>query len=392
MGLFLILPVPLALAVEGSLSSGAVDWTVVTLVLSISGFAGGTAFHLVKNEGSIEFPKAQVQDSNKVRMGIIADIIIGIVAANAIHVAISGVVRYDIADTKFYTTFIALGVLAGFGGATLLKALSEKLHETVTKNEFEGLQAQVAEEAKRRDILESGRLERVVEDALLFRRQPRSGDTALLEVKSEEIAAKPDAEQSAADMLILAYKAHEEENWSEAIELVEKAMKKGLPVGWQWAAHNLLGLSYHYADSKFPDWFERAKEQYKKALEALSGSDQPISAVRNQLAVTKTNLAYACLDAGEAEECVRKAEEVLELEPYFTGTVPVIIEVARLGLVCGKIRQNQTEAAAQILERNGDPEAVRYLFENGSIPTDVLKVMQGMDKLPSGFAYIKKLA
>jgi hypothetical protein len=68
--------------------------------------------------------------------GFLADLLVGLIAANALHLAISGIVRYqddESSKTKpgssIFFTLIALGILAGFSGAKILPGLATTLDQ-----------------------------------------------------------------------------------------------------------------------------------------------------------------------------------------------------------------------------------------------------------------------
>lgn len=363
-----------------------INWWEVTRILSLSGVVGGLAFHLVKHEGKLVLPRMAEAPRNAFELGVGADILVGIAAANAIHIGVSGIASYAVADTKFYTTFIALGVLAGFGGATLLKALSEKLRETVSKGDFSELVAQVQAEAKRRVLLEATRIEGVIEDSLLYRREPKPSDGELLENKSAEIRAKPASQQSAVEMLVLAFTASEDEKWEDVISLVEAALKKTPPTDWLWAAYNLLGLAYHYSDAVHEDWFARSKQSYGKALEAIGGVSQSPQTSRHQEAVTKTNLAFACLDNGNLEESLSLTGNVLELTSELNGVVPLIVNVARVAKAAALARLGKYSEACYALDSIPDSKPVSYLFKDGSVSKETMEAFRkATDLVPIKF-------
>lgn len=363
-------------------------WGIVTLILSISGLLGGLAFHLVENTGNVRWPHRVKGQAPVTHFGIFADLIVGFAASNAIHLAISGLVSYEESRTdsaRFYLTFIALGVLSGFGGATLLRALSDKLRETIGKEEFDGLKDQVAKETERREILETGRIERMVEDALLYRREPKETDLALLALKVAEIDEKKPADQTPEEKLILAYQKTEEDDFQAAILLIESALKENPPEGWCWMAYNLLGISYHYDMDHRADWFPAAERSYLKALAVLEASAKPDATHHNQEAVTKTNLAYACLDHGQHDRCLELIEEVLLLEEHFSSAMPLISSVALLAKASVLALTAKPADALEILKKINKPHQVKYLFDDGSIPEAARKSLGAIKELPEAF-------
>jgi hypothetical protein len=155
---------------------------ILTAVLSLSGAAGGFAYHLVHNHGGVYlfgFQRVWVQESygcaqsstkeppplaqasaspaataaptaspqpeeakietpdvwrvekSVFDFGFLSDVLIGMIAANALHLAISGIVKYDapIGEDRnnVYFTLIALGILAGFSGANVLPTWAQKV-------------------------------------------------------------------------------------------------------------------------------------------------------------------------------------------------------------------------------------------------------------------------
>ncbi|MFL6544306.1 MAG: hypothetical protein ACJ8LM_03890 [Candidatus Udaeobacter sp.] len=127
-------------------------WLFVTFFLSASGAIGGLAWHLVNNDGYVIFPTVrEVPEAEKVagtkdrgwKMGVWSDVLIGLIAANSIHLAIAGMVDYQGAVTdpqkqaRINFSLIALGILSGFAGATLLESLSKQLKKALLTPEQE---------------------------------------------------------------------------------------------------------------------------------------------------------------------------------------------------------------------------------------------------------------
>lgn len=68
--------------------------------------------------------------------GFLADVLVGIIAANALHLAISGILKYnEPATNNVYFTLIALGVLVGFSGARVLPVWANTLLSPEQKNQ-----------------------------------------------------------------------------------------------------------------------------------------------------------------------------------------------------------------------------------------------------------------
>ena len=164
-------------------------WQVVTVFLTVTGAVGGFGWHLVSNKGAILFPalkriesdsgeqtlvkkvvvwklglrgvtrseheeRATVKKTNGYYLGFLNDVLIGIITANSLHLAIAGIVDYQSAigdaakQNRIYFSLIALGILAGFGGAPLLKSLSKRLRDTLTPEEKEEVQEVAKSAAK----------------------------------------------------------------------------------------------------------------------------------------------------------------------------------------------------------------------------------------------------
>jgi hypothetical protein len=140
----------------------------ITALLCFAGAAGGLGYHLDRN-GSLVLPDLGFVDVESVRsqpddaarkatgdsdpsakpspspasvsvpqkvkrrafhIGFIGDILLGIITANALHLAIASLVRYDAKDQDRpgqYFTFLALGILGGFAGATFLSAQADTI-------------------------------------------------------------------------------------------------------------------------------------------------------------------------------------------------------------------------------------------------------------------------
>jgi hypothetical protein len=369
-------------------SAPSVTWATVTWLLSVSGAAGGLAFHLVENKGQVIWPHRPKGAGHSLQLGGIADILVGVVASNGIHLGISGLVSYELAATqqaKFYTTFIALGVLSGFGGATLLRALSAKLRQTLLSDRVDELEGRVGQGEKQLGLLSDSRLQRMVEDRLLYRREMNDADKELLKMRDEEVRTTPEAERGSVDLLISAFRAAEDEHWQETISLAEEALKRAPPSAWLWAAHNLAGLAYHYFENADPRWPAKAKTHYLAALESLRSSPEASTIIRRQGAVTKTNLAFLHLDAGELDSCVSLCTEVLTHETTHLEAVPLILDFARIAVATAYARQNRPDDVIRFLEEVSDVPTVAHLFSDGSVNTVGIEALRKIEKLPKPF-------
>lgn len=134
----------------------------LTVLLSVAGAAGGLGYHLVNHDGGLIIPeltKFEVVDRtpetesttgantaspsprpspSEIRekvtrpsfnIGFIGDIFLGIIAANALHIAMANLLDYAAngrPQSKQYFTVLALGILGGFAGARVLSSYSDK--------------------------------------------------------------------------------------------------------------------------------------------------------------------------------------------------------------------------------------------------------------------------
>ncbi|MFN2508867.1 MAG: hypothetical protein ABR589_08855 [Chthoniobacterales bacterium] len=137
----------------------------ITALLCFAGAGGGLAFHLASHNGDLIMPwlgtvyegvqrpgqksdaaltaaspspspaREAADQPEKVKrrafhIGFLGDILLGIIAANALHLALANLVKYDATGEdrrNQYFTFLALGILAGFGGANALSSWADKL-------------------------------------------------------------------------------------------------------------------------------------------------------------------------------------------------------------------------------------------------------------------------
>ena len=141
----------------------------VSALLCISGAAGGLAYHLATHHGDLIMPSLgtvweEVQRPNQAvapptetpsaalsgtpppvaepavppekikrrafHIGFLGDILLGLVAANALHLALAKLIKYDAQGEdrrNQYFTFLALGILAGFGGTKVLTSWTNSL-------------------------------------------------------------------------------------------------------------------------------------------------------------------------------------------------------------------------------------------------------------------------
>lgn len=158
----------------------------ITALLCFAGAAGGLAFHLVNHEGHLVIPalgviteertyevapastpspdstapgtKVTVQKTSRAEkisrpafhIGFIGDLILGLITANALHLALASLIKYDTAGAEDrrtqYFTLLALGILSGYAGNTALSAWTGSI---VKKDEVKAeVQAAVAETMK----------------------------------------------------------------------------------------------------------------------------------------------------------------------------------------------------------------------------------------------------
>ena len=142
----------------------------ITTLLCFAGAAGGLASHVYNNEGSLVLPDVYVVDKERAapprasmptnpsrpqeisairspapaesktpnekikrrtfHIGFLGDILVGVITANALHLAIASLVKYDAKDQdrpSQYFTFLALGIIAGFAGPRYIYDEAEKL-------------------------------------------------------------------------------------------------------------------------------------------------------------------------------------------------------------------------------------------------------------------------
>ena len=128
----------------------------ITALLCIAGAAGGFAAHLANNEGNLALPvlttirkpisEATVsktptaEDKDKriaeivrpaFQLGFLGDVLIGMIAANALHLALATMIQYDQTNVesrrKMYFTLLALGILSGFTGSSALSKWAKGL-------------------------------------------------------------------------------------------------------------------------------------------------------------------------------------------------------------------------------------------------------------------------
>jgi hypothetical protein len=135
----------------------------ITTLLCVAGAAGGLGYHLVKHDGGLIIPELTkfeeivaipaAKSAGPVResaspapspgpstksvfhpsfqIGFLGDLFLGLIAANALHLAMSNLFNYaetnGEARRKQYFTILALGILGGYAGATALTSLSNKV-------------------------------------------------------------------------------------------------------------------------------------------------------------------------------------------------------------------------------------------------------------------------
>ena len=132
-----------------------------TVVLSLAGAAGGLGYHLVNHDGGLIIPElTKFEDVVRTaitkpaiasattspspgpspagatktvirpsfNIGFLGDIFLGIIAANALHLAMANLLDYANSkpQPKQYFTLLALGILGGFAGASALTSWSNK--------------------------------------------------------------------------------------------------------------------------------------------------------------------------------------------------------------------------------------------------------------------------
>jgi hypothetical protein len=146
---------------------------LITVILSTAGALGGLAYHISQNDEMFQLgtisegwvaeinvhgekpvsitsdlpperkPSPQYRHARFLSLSIVADILLGIIAANAIHLFVSGLINYEAdsagtksagLDARAQLTFIALGILAGFAGPNLLPQMSRSFAESIQKN------------------------------------------------------------------------------------------------------------------------------------------------------------------------------------------------------------------------------------------------------------------
>ncbi len=83
---------------------------------------GGAAGSFVNNKGLLKMWKWEEQDNKNLNLGIIADIIIGVVAA-------IGILWMMTPQTRFQ--FLGIGAIGGYGGSSILRALVNRLEADV---------------------------------------------------------------------------------------------------------------------------------------------------------------------------------------------------------------------------------------------------------------------
>ena len=203
-------------------------WVWISWCLSITGMAGGLAYHLLENGGELRLPSFSFKTWPVVNLGFIAELIIGAVAANSIHLAVSGIASYDdtvVNQPKFILTMISLGVLAGFGGATILRSLSEKLQRSLIDRQLKALTGDVRETQDMTRQLANAHVTKTILAVLEFSREATAADNNIIEMRAKEIDTGPAAGRSAEDWLLHGYWLFTHGKYTKAINSLKRQSK-----------------------------------------------------------------------------------------------------------------------------------------------------------------------
>lgn len=347
-------------------------WVQVTCLLTLFGAIGGFAFHLVKNEGKAIFPGWQ--DSMTFRLGLLADVFVGVAAANAIHIAISGVVTYNNTakdDPRFYLNFVALGILCGFAGATLLQALSKKLQESLAEK-VGNIEKNLNATSDKTDLLFESRALRMLEDALLFRRASTKNDEEILQQSATDLQRKAESERTPKDWLVLAYYYSERNEVVRTLAALDRIAPDALPSDWEWILLNLKGLTIQCQQKD--GWFAQAEVLYCEAIQRAEKSS-PSDVKGTQRLVTTINRAYARKESKQWKAAIEFFDNALK-DSAMASSPLVLRHVAHLGkamslarqaLEAGDIETARTDVRQILANGNTDLDLTAYLFEDGTV-------------------------
>jgi len=367
-----------------------VTWQQIVITLTVSGAVGGFGYHLVLHKGALDLPQRTTDTPRKMLCGFLSDVFIGIIAANSINIALSGIIDYSKGswhDAKLTTTLISLGILAGFSGGPVLQALSKKVLDTLgakvdelSKDQAELGKGQRVLEQKT-DTLLSRATEHIVNDTLQYRRDPSPVDKKLIEVQSADLGAKPEGERKAHDWLVLAYHASEQDRYSDAVSYLLKAIRLGLSREWLWTAYNLLGICYHYEGAT--GWQANSENAYKSALE--------YSIFQEQKAVSTVNLGYVYLDTQNYPQAYDTASQALVIPLVEEGRFVQIKYVALLLRAAAAIKLQKYDEASASLKNITSPTTVEYLFRDKSISAEMTHELANLpDLTPEWRAMVTK--
>ncbi len=380
----------------------------VLILLTLTGAFGGLAASLVRNEGRLLWPQFTKEERgaadanaggttapgtstnlNAYHLGFISDVMVGVVASNSIQLALAAVLDYKTTDDNLVQkvmSLVALGLVAGFSGPKILAGLAKKLEgevernlrETDARQQKELEKQQVDLNKQQRDISVAITSVKEMAQANVYKAMsdavrsdvPPPPERAQVEIAAKLVEREPEAKWGHDELMILAYKALQEEDYTLARANAEKALAASPPRELLWRIHNLLGYCYHWSQPKAwtpggpMDWYEKAKEHYLAAVASRNNPSEELLA--------KANLCFVYLDAEKYPDCVALADGALSQGLNGGDKLSQVCDLLRIALAAAKVSLGDEPGAAKALNETKDLAAFGYLFNTEDLKARVL--------------------
>jgi len=395
----------------------------ITILLTISGAVGGLASHLARHKGTLHLTslgysvgKEREAGPLVLRAGFFAEVILGIVAANSLHLAIGSIVQYGgktQPEKSSDFALIAFGLLGGFAGGSLLEKLAKEtlklsdeqaravaaqalpqvmpqvqaaIAPAIQKVEQTANAAQqVAESVQSAtETLTKRTIQNTFNAGLLRQYQPTPGDLLLMEACYQEIQQKlaegKDGDISIDSWLHASFFLLEKgtdtdrDAYAKSLEYANRALAlKPTSTETLWAGEILRGLASNYL--RADDWFAVCNAAYSAALAHADGDP-------TRVAITRTNHGYAFYDNND----LKKAKTLFEKALALVGVLPTntyIFNIARLGLAicCVKLPDTADTKANVPLNEITSLAYIEPLIRNDDVRLDDIRALAAVPEI-----------